>query len=85
MNITPKIDYVEGSFDTKDCQMVCVPRWKYGTVHLCIKTENGWNVPVGEIQLYDSDLMKDAMATFEDASAFGEEIARRWNECNSKK
>lgn len=37
MNITPKMDFVDGSFDTKD------------------------------------------------AKTFGEEIARRWNECNDKR
>lgn len=84
MNIIPKMEYIEGGFDTNDCVMVCVPQRKYGAVKLCIKTENGWNIPVAEIKLFDSDLFKDAIATFKDASVFGEEIARRWNECKDK-
>ena len=84
MIITPKMDFVEGSFDTKDAEMVCVPKWKYRTVELCIKAGN-WNVPMGEIKLYDDDRFVSADKTFEDAKSFGEEIARRWNECNSKK
>ena len=85
MNITPKMDFVTGSFDTDTCEMVCVSKWKYRTVELSIKSSNGWNVPVAEIKLYDSDLFKDADATFNDAKAFGEEIARRWNEANKIK
>lgn len=42
-------------------------------------------MPVGEIVLYDSELLIDADATFEDAKKLGEEIARRWNACNEKK
>jgi hypothetical protein len=84
MKVTPKMNFVEGDFDTKDAVMVCVPKWKYRTVELCIKAGN-WNIPMAEIKLYDSELFKDADVTFDDAKAFGEEIARRWNECNDKK
>ena len=84
MIITPKLEYVEGNFDTKNSEMVCVPKWKYRTVELCIKAGN-WNIPMAEIKLYDSDRFKEADETFEDAKVFGEEIARRWNECNDKK
>ena len=84
MIITPKLDYVEGNFDTENAEMVCGSKWKYREVALCIKAGN-WNVPMAEIKLYDSDRFKEADETFEDAKAFGEEIARRWNECNSKK
>lgn len=85
MEITPKMKYVSGSFDTENCEMVCVSRWKYMTVELGIRCDNGSTiVPVAEIKLYDSDLYRDAKATYEQAKAFGEEIARRWNECNNK-
>lgn len=84
MIITPKLEYVEGNFDTKNSEMVCVSNWKYRTVELCIKA-GSWNIPVAEINLYDSGRFKEADETFEDAKAFGEEIARRWNECNNKK
>lgn len=38
------------------------------------------NIPIADIELYDSDLYKDFDATYEDASALCEEIARRFNE-----
>jgi len=85
MIVTPKMDFVDGSFNTEDAEMVCISSWKYRTVELGIKTGNGWNVPVAEIKLYDSDLFKDADITFDDAKRFGEEIARRWNKCTDKK
>lgn len=78
MNITPKFEFVSGSFDTDTCEMVCVPMWKYRTVKLCIHSD-GWNIPIGEIKLYDSDLFKDADLTFNDAASLGNEIAYRWN------
>ncbi len=84
MEITPQIDFVEGGFDTKDAEMVCVSKWKYRTVELCIKAGN-WNVPLGEIKLYSDKRFVSADKTFDDAKAFGEEIARRWNECDNKK
>lgn len=84
MIITPKFEYVEGNFDTENSEMVCVSKWKYKTVELCIKA-GGWNIPMAEIKLYDSDRFVDADKTFEDAKVFGEEIARRWNEFNDKK
>ena len=83
MIITPKMDFVDGSFNTEDTEMVCVSKWKYRTVELCIKA-GSWNIPMAEIKLYDSDLFKDADITFDDAKKFGEEIARRWNKCNNK-
>lgn len=85
MEITPKMDFVEGSFNTENCEMVCVPRYKYASVELGIRADNGTTiVPVAEIKLYGSELYVDAMATFEDAKKFGEEIVRRWNECGNK-
>lgn len=84
MKITPKLEYVSGSFDTDNCEMVSVSRYKYKTVNLCIRSENGFLVPLAEIKLYDSELYVDADATFEDAKAFGEEIAKRWNKQTNK-
>lgn len=84
MIITPKLDFVEGSFDTKDSEMVCVSKWKYRTVELCIKA-GSWNIPLAEIRLHDDDRFVSADKTFDDAKAFGEEIARRWNKFNNKK
>ena len=85
MKITPKLEFVTGSFDTENCELVCVSKWKYRTVELCVKSENGWNVPIGEIKLYDDDLFVSADWTFEDAKLFCEEIVRRFNECKDKR
>ena len=78
------MDFVEGGFDTKEAEMICVPKWKYRSVALCIKA-GSWNIPMAEIKLYDDDSFGSANKTFEDATAFGEEIARRWNECIDKR
>lgn len=86
MEITPKFKFVEGSFDTKTNKMLCIASDNHGTVELCFKEEGcGWNIPFAEIKLYDSELYKDFKATMSDAKALGDEIARRWNECNDKK
>ncbi len=85
MEITPRFEYVDGSFDTKDVKLLCVASDHQGTVRLCIREPgSNWNIPVGEIKLYDSDLYVDFKATLEDARRFGDEIARRWNECETK-
>lgn len=85
MKITPKFDFVEGSFDTKDCELHCVPYDNHGRVDLCIKEPgNGWYIPIGRIILHSKDLYKDFKETLPDATALGKEIARRWNECNDK-
>lgn len=80
MTINLKFDGTEGNFDTDTCEMVCVPHWKYREVELCIKTDDGVNVPIGEIKLYLTDKWVDADATFEDAKKFGNEIVKRWND-----
>lgn len=82
MKIIPKIDFVSGDFDTITGKLVCVPYHKHGEVLLCISDggEADWNIPIAKIELYSSGLFKDVDATYEDASALGEEIARRFNE-----
>jgi len=84
MEITPKFDFVEGSFDTKDVKMICVQSEKHGRVDLCIKEEGSMNVSIGKIKLHSRDLYVDFVATFDDAVKLGKEIARRWNECETK-
>lgn len=81
MEITPKIRFVSGSFDTKEVSLVLVPSDKHGEISLCVK-EPGccWNIPIGEIKLYSSELYVDFKATYSDACKFGEEICRRFNE-----
>lgn len=78
MEITQKIKHVEGSFDTKTGELVCVPSKKNGTVQLCLKSD--FNLPIAEIRIYDSDRYVDFVETFDDASKLGKEICRRFNQ-----
>ena len=85
MIITPKFDFVECSFDTQNVEMLCVPHENHGCIDLSIKESgNNWNFPIAKIKLHSKDLYVDFKATFEDDVKLGEEIARRWNECNTK-
>ena len=85
MEITPKFELIEGSFDTKDSKMLCVVSDKYGEIALSIQPQScGWNFPIAQIKLYSSCLRKDFDATKEDALKLGKEIARRWNNCSDK-
>lgn len=81
MKITPKIQFVSGSFDTKEVKLVLIPSDKHGLVELCVKEpDGGFNIPIGKIKLYSSDRYVDFKATLEDATKFGKEICRRFNE-----
>lgn len=86
MIITPKFQFVEGSFDTATSKMVCVSKSEDVSVELCIKErdDKGWNIPIASIELHSSNLYVDGKEVFEDARKLGEEIARRWNECDIK-
>lgn len=77
MEITPKMKHVEGSFDTKTGELVCVPSKKNGTIQLCMKSN--FNLPIAEIRIFDSGRHVDFIETFEDASNLGNEICRRFN------
>ena len=86
MKITPKFKFVEGSFDTETNKMLVIASDAYGTVELCFnEVDCGWNIPIAEIKLFDSELYKDFKETLSDAKLLGEEICRRWNECGNKK
>ncbi len=86
MEITPRFKYFEGSFDTKTNKMLCIASDKHGEVLLCFKEQEcGWNIPFAEIKLFDSERYIDFKATFDDAKKLGDEIARRWNDCDCKK
>ena len=86
MDITPRFQFVEGSFDTLTNKMLVIASDNNGTVELCFKEEGcGWNIPFAEIKLYDSELYVDFKATMPDAKKLGEEISRRWNECTNKR
>lgn len=81
MKITPKFNFVSGSFDTDKVNMLCIPQKNHGAVELCIKEKDcRWYIPIGKIKLHSKDLYKDFIETLEDASKLGHEIARRWNE-----
>ena len=81
MKITTKIQFVSGSFDTKKVKLVLIPSDNHGLVELCVKEpDSNWNIPIGEIKLYSSDLYVDFKATLEDATKFCKEICRRFNE-----
>lgn len=81
MKITPKIQFVSGSFDTKEVKLVLIPSENHGEVSLCVNEPGStWNIPIGEIKLYSRDLYVDFKATLEDATKFGNEICRRFNE-----
>ena len=85
MKITPKWNFCEGSFDTKETKMLCLPYDKHGVIQLCIKdNEGGWNFPIANIKLHSRDLYVDFEETYDNAVALGTEIARRWNECETK-
>ncbi len=77
MKITPKFQFVSGSFDTDTAEMVCVKSTKYGEVSLCIKSN--MNIEFASIKLYDGNRAVDADATFQDACKLGDEITNRWN------
>lgn len=83
MDINQKFEYVDGSFDTIQGELVCVKHEKYGSVQLCFK-ENMY-LPFATIKLHSKDLFVDAMEVIDDAYKLGNEICRRWNECNDKK
>lgn len=85
MEITPKFNFVEGSFDTKNVQMLCIANENHGTVDLCInEPDSCWNIPIGKIVLHSRNLYVDFKDTMQDAKRLGDEIARRWNECIDK-
>ncbi|MDR2099704.1 MAG: hypothetical protein LBP40_02600 [Campylobacteraceae bacterium] len=84
MKITPKWEYVEGSFDTETVKLVCVAKEKYDDVILCVEEEGrSSNFGFAEITLNTNGC--DKHAVFDDAKKLGEEIARRWNEAKDKK
>ena len=73
--------HVSGTFDTKTGMLQCIPYRKHGEVLLGIADDdNSAIIPIAKIKLYTSNLWKDFEATYEDASALGNEIARRFNE-----
>ncbi|MDR0430602.1 MAG: hypothetical protein LBH58_09030 [Tannerellaceae bacterium] len=85
MKIKPKWNFVEGSFETKEVKMLCVPSDQHGVISLCIKEKGKCtNFPIADIKLYSKNLYVDFKETYDDAVKLCEEIARRWNESETK-
>ncbi|MEG2120453.1 MAG: hypothetical protein RRZ64_00165 [Rikenellaceae bacterium] len=86
MIITPNFQFVSGGFDTKTTEIVCVVSRKYLSVELCVKSDNdkGWNIPIAELKLASGGTVGEIEPVYDDMCKLGEEIARRWNECNTK-
>lgn len=64
MEIKPKFQFVEGSFDTQRVKLLCIPDDNHGRVDLCIKDPDcGWNIPIGQIKLFSRDLYRDFKET----------------------
>lgn len=78
MEITPRIESVEGTFDTEKGRLACVPFPKHAEVLLCFAER--MNIPFAKIKLHSEDRYRDAIAVLPDATALGDEIAKRWNE-----
>lgn len=80
MDITPKFQFVEGSFDTKTSKMKCAFSEQYGIVWLYLELGNGLKIAISQMDISKLNLYSDFKATFSDAKALCEEIACRWNE-----
>ena len=66
MEIKPKFQFVEGSFDTQRVKLLCIPDDNHGRVDLCIKDPDcGWNIPIGQIKLFSRDLYRDFKETLQ--------------------
>lgn len=83
--IKVRFEAVDGDFDFATGKLKCVGSKKYAEVSLCFVSDNGWFVPFAKIKLHSSSLWNDAVATFDDAVALGEELCTRWNGDDQKK
>lgn len=81
MKITPTFNSVPVSFDTDEVGIFCQTNAINGNVEMYIHEKGRvWNLPVAIIKQHSRDLYVDFNVTKEDATKFGNEIARRWNE-----
>lgn len=83
MQISSKFEFISGEFDTEKGKLVCVKSDKYKSVELCFRAS--MNIPFAEIKLYSGEKFIDAKQIYQDACHLGDEIVRRWNECETKK
>ncbi|EPG9350426.1 TPA: hypothetical protein ACNVX4_006018 [Pseudomonas aeruginosa] len=78
MEISPRLDGVDGTFNTDTGQLKCVPYPKYAEVLLCFAERA--NIPFARIKLHSEDRYQTALAVYPDAVQLGDEITKRWNE-----
>jgi hypothetical protein len=78
MEIFPRLDGVDGTFNTDTGQLQCVPYPKYAEVLLCFAERA--NIPFARIKLHSEDRYQTALAVLPDAVQLGDEITKRWNE-----
>lgn len=78
MDISHKIEYVNGDFNTITEHLIAVKNPKYGSVTLCFKAN--MYISFAEIKLHSRDLAVDADAVIDSAYDLANEIARRFNE-----
>ncbi|MDS9915003.1 hypothetical protein EFK68_02770 [Pseudomonas aeruginosa] len=78
MEISPRLDGVDGTFNTDTGQLKCVPYPKYAEVLLCFAERA--NIPFARIKLHSEDRYQTALAVLPDAVQLGDEITKRWNE-----
>lgn len=83
MEISHKFEFVEGNFDTKEGELICVIKDKYAEVNLCFKSN--MHIPFATIKLYSKYLFVDAKEVMNYAYDLGNEICRRWNEFEKSK
>lgn len=72
-----KFDDVRVAIPLDTLKIVCVPKYKYKKVFLCIK--DGLNFSFAEIKLFNTDRYIDAKRSFEAATALGYEIENAFN------
>ena len=78
MEISPRLDGVDGTFNTDTGQLKCVPYPKYAEVLLCFAERA--NIPFARIKLHSEDRYQTALAVYPDAVQLGDEITKRLNE-----
>lgn len=82
MNITPRVGFEVSAINTEDVTLICLPNHKTRDVKLAFDI-NGQYYLFAQVVLHDGSY-NHADAAFNDATKLGDEIVRRWNECQVK-
>ncbi|HEG44647.1 MAG TPA: hypothetical protein ENH94_11435 [Phycisphaerales bacterium] len=82
MNIVFKKQGISGELEQQNAKMVCIAKKKYESVELCVQdvSVGSMFVPFAEIKLHEGNTFSAAEGCFENASEFGDMIAKAWNE-----